>query len=656
MNRSRIAFLGTTAFAFGIILGCDSGAGTGTLDNGFTGDGSTPVGGTGGTGTIGGGTSGGTVVTGADDVELPAEETRSFFTAFQIDPVEEDTAGPKFVVAGDVDQDGLMDLVSAWNQSQPIQLHLQRRDPDGVISFRTITLAGTSPIAVVAGLELGQINDDGMLDVVVLAKANGNIGLCPGNPPSEISTLVGEIIVFFSPGTAALIPDGDRWTRMILVNPLVADRWIHNQFPGMQTGSFQESQTKPEHAGFTSLAVGDMDNDGADDIVVALNPGSCKELGQDPPVNSVDIWMNPGGTLSEDDTLWGIPADITLSRNVPLSVFPRSGSEITDVVLSDVEGDGDLDIVVAESNAISRNLSWYRNPFVPHQPLGLGGLSELTAGSTCCGDDVCAGGLNDEGFCPNGDADCLGVSDGTCAGGICIGGVSPGSSCTGNAGCAGVSDGRCIGLSWRFTASGWQNRPVGQVDTNSDVLVIGDIDLDGFDDVVVRSTPGEIIQWFRKPNSLVIEPEFPPNDPIPDRTDFPWPVFTLTEFTGQEPEAVAIGDLTGDGFNEVIVAVEGGVFWFDSTVGLSVFDPWFPTTIIQDTPADSTDATQASGSAPGSGVGIAGTDASTVINSLLIVDLDGDGKNDIVGTLDRRTNAGLSDDRLVWYRNTRQDP
>jgi hypothetical protein len=36
------------------------------------------------------------------------------------------------------------------------------------------------------------------------------------------------------------------------------------------------------------------------------------------------------------------------------------------------------------------------------------------------------------------------------------------------------------------------------------------------------------------------------------------------------------------------------------------------------------------------------------------VDLDGDGRNDIVGTLDRRANSGLTNDRLVWYRNIRR--
>ena len=103
------------------------------------------------------GGTGGVPVTG---VAVEGEETQSFFTAFQLDPEAEDTAGPKFVVSGDINQDGLIDLVTAWNQSQPVQLHLQQRDGDGNIAFRTISIAGTNPVAVVAGVALGNINDD----------------------------------------------------------------------------------------------------------------------------------------------------------------------------------------------------------------------------------------------------------------------------------------------------------------------------------------------------------------------------------------------------------------------------------------------------------------------------------------------------------------
>ncbi len=589
----------------GVVFGCSVAVNTGndgtatptssstvsSVGTGFTTAGVSP----GGTGGIVDPTNGGTGGVVNEDGQDAGEQTRSFFTAFQIDPISEDSAGPKFVVAADIDQDGLMDLVSAWNQSQPVQLHLQRRDANDNISFRTITLGGTSPLAVMAGLEVGQIDNDGWLDIVILSKATGFIALCPKVPPAEVSALEGQILVLFNPANAGLIADGDAWMQMTLINPFVADTWIHNQFPGNQTVAFEDSKTKPESAGFTSLVVANIDGVPGDDIIVALNPGECEELGQKPPVNTVDLWVNPGPGLARQSSLWGAPPSNGQSRNVPVSI-ETDGPEIKDLAVMDVDNDGDLDVVVAVSNAISRNVRWLRNPLIPGTTGSGGGLTAMLAG-------------NDDG--------------------------------------------------WRLIATGWESRPIGSVDSGADMIQIGDIDGDGFDDVMVRSTAGQIVQWFRQPNPLSVEPEFPPSDPVPNRFDFPWPVFTLTEVVGQEPEAIAIGDVTGDNQVELMVAAGGAFFWYDSSTAPTVFDPWSPNTVIQDSPADGADATQAGSTPvnpPGTGVGAAGTDTSTNINTLLVVDLDGDGKNDIIGTLDRRSGTGLSDDRLVWYRNTRTDP
>lgn len=653
MKRTLFTWLACAGIALGIIPGCSTeielGGGSGsnndggdggfaTVDSDFS-DAPASPGGTGGTdGGPGEGPGGG----GQGPVDLPAEETRSFFTAFQIDPVEEDTAGPKFVVAGDVDQDGLTDLVSAWNQSQPIQLHLQRRDPAGNISFRTVTLAGTTPIAIVAGLELGQINGDGFPDVVVLVKATGLTTTCPtceGNAETTSGgSLDGQIIILFNPGDPALIPDGDRWNEVALVNPFVGVRSGNNHFPGLEFKDIEESKTKPEWSGFTALAVGNIDGLPGDDIVVALNPNECETLGQNPAINTIDLWINPGPGLAETAAGWGIPTTIGSSSGpvevrAPLTLM-RDLPQVKDVEIYDIDGDGDLDIVATYTNAMSLNIRWARNPLVE-----LGAAAVISGANDGAG-DVCVGGFND-GLSCTADPD------------ICLGG--PGTS----------DDGCCAPTDWRFVSDTWEIRPVGQVDTGADVITVGDADSDGFQDVVVRSTDGGVIQWFRRPNTLTLPPEFPPGGPLPDRHDFPWTVYTITEVTDQEIQAIALGDLTGDGQNELLVAVDGGVFWFDATVGTTVYDPWFGNTIIQDSPpvdpaaspdplADP-DAPTTPDTPGGTGVGIDAVDTSTWINDLLVVDLDGDGKNDVVGTLDRRTGSGLTDDRIVWYRNTRTD-
>ncbi len=621
--------IGITVGAFAIVIGCNTNVipndGTTTLDaNGFT---DASPGGTGATGTP-------PAEVVVDDVVLPAEETRSFFTAFQVDPTAEDTAGPKFVVAGDVDQDGLMDLVTAWNQSQPIQLHLQRRDANDVISFRTVTLGGTSPIAVVSGLELGQINDDGFLDVVALIKATGGSGQCPSiaGTSSEVSLLEGEIIILFNPGAAATIPDGDRWTEMRLVNPFLTDLTLnstvgainHNQFPGNESVDFEILKTEPENAGFTALAVGDIDGVAGDDIIVALNPAECSKYCHLPPVNTVDLWVNPGPGLAENPNNWGAPPVGAQATGIPVSIYSNL-PEIKDIALTDIDGDSDNDVVVTVTNALSANVTWLRNPLVPHATGGPSGATQVISGAL--------------------EPPC----------GVCDGGDRDGDPCGSDADCVGAVSGTCEVVFSAFRTDSWQERPVGQVDTGADIITIGDVDSDGADDVIVRSTLGEIVLWFRKPNSITIEPEFPPSDTTPDRFNFPWQVFTLTEFNGQTPEAISIGDVTNDLQNEVMIAVEGGVFWYDGTINDSVYEPWVANTIIQDVGSDPADNTVVGGVTPGAGVGVNNVDTNTNINALLIVDLDGDGRNDIIGTLDRRSGSGLSDDRLVWYRNTREE-
>lgn len=479
---------------------------------------------------------------------LASGKTLSHFSAVQIDPRSEDSAGPQFVVAEDLDGDGMMDLVSAWNQSLPVQIHLQRRSSSGAISFVTTTLAGTTPVVAVAGLAVkasdlqGRTNAttdfdlDGRPDIAVLVKESLLTG--PQCLDSEVPDdgLSGLIAIYFGPTDATRADEAFSWQEVIVGASFL-------QGEGDATGP-------PEIGGYSSMAVGDMDLDGDMDIVVAWN-SSCGDNGS----AEVVLFTNGGPGAVRDGT-W------TAAR-IP-DAFPK-GSLLKDVALADIDGDGDLDIVATTPDALTMNVRWYRNPVL----------------------DI---------------PDAFHVSNGS-----------------------------------------WQVGMVGQVATGADTLELRDIDGDDIVDVVVRSTRGRVVQWFQGPAG-------PTTTPI---ASIPWRVFTLAEFTDRTPQGFAIGDLNFDGQVEVITGADGGLAWFDSQSANSVFEQWREVLIIDDRPGGAT-ADNIATTDPNVDPETLGGD--TFMNSILVVDLDGDGASDLVVTLDRSGLSGLSNDALVWFRNTKRPP
>ncbi len=490
---------------------------------------------------------------------LATGRTLSSFTAIQVDPRSEDSAGPQFVVADDLNGDGLMDLVSAWNETQPVQIHLQRRTSSGGMSFETVTLAGNIPVVSVAGLVVADFDQDGRLDIAVLIKETLLTGagcLGPGLADGDASHNKGVILMYFPPDDPEQINQALAWQ----------DRHVKSSFLLGTKGS----SAPPEQYGFTSMAIGDMDGDGDMDIVVAWNP-ACNE----PPEVLLFTNDGPGSVRSGVWPVQAIPDPFQCTTVVQ----PEMCVPIKDVALGDIDRDGDLDIVVTFPEAGSMNVRWYRNPTLP--ALDQDGLCYLHDGSWNVGT---------------------------------VGQVEP------RAG---------------FTRIG-----------DADIIRLGDIDQDGIVDVVVRSTGGRVIQWLKGP-------ECPTTPTAPDLTDpfrnIPWQIYTLAEFTERSPEALALGDLNSDGQLEVIASASGGLAWFDSQAAPSVYDQWIENLIIDD---------QAPGSSGGS---LATTDPNvepqenagmTFINSIVVVDLDGDGANDLVATLDRSGLSGLTNDALAWFRNT----
>jgi len=489
---------------------------------------------------------------GADDYVLTGK-TQSFFTAMQVDPRSEDSAGPQLVAAGDLDGDGLMDLASAWNQSQPIQVHLQRRNADGDVYFLTVPVGGTTPIARVSGLAATDVDQDGRLDLVVLIKDTGLVALCDverddcdvtDNGGVVEGAIDGGLVIFFNPPDAV----NDIWEPAVLVDSFYA-------------GTEGE---KPEEGGYTGMAIGDFDGRQGPDIVVAFNSAEG-----DVKINRVDIYLNPGNSGSRDEGAW--------ERTNVFEDLPTAKS----VAVLDVDRDGDDDIISTFPDAKSSNVFWLPNP------------------RSRDGADAVA---NTE--------------------------------------------------AWDLVG------PIGQVATGADALAIGDVDGDGIDDVMVRSSIGQVVQWFKGPD-----------EPSTTFVRNPWRVYTMAQFLDREPQGIAVGDLDGNGRVEAVISAEGAVVWFDSSTAPSVYDHWSEHLIIDEGPPPDTDAattTTGTQADPATTQDPATTltdptanptaqtleEEGTLVNALLIVDLDGDGMNDIVGTIDRNELSGLTDDALIWFRNT----
>lgn len=487
----------------------------------------------------------GGLVGGSEDF-LSTGQTQSHFRAIQIDPRSEDSAGPQFVVATDangspldLNGDGLPDLVSAWNQSQPVQIHLQHRT-NGAISFETITLAGSIPAVAVASLAVADFNSDGRPDIAVLLKETLLVG--PQCLDSELPAdgLSGLILLYLGPADATQTNQALAWQEIE-----VGASFLQG------TGDINSG---PENGGYTAMAVGDLNLDGNPDILVAWN-SSCGDTG----AADVVLFTNGGAAAIQDKT-W-------LAASIP-DAFPKGGS-IKDIALGDIDQDGDLDIVATYPTAPAMNVRWYRNPML----------------------DI---------------PDDVHISDGA-----------------------------------------WQTGTISQIATGADVIAdfgaggsrLTDIDGDGIVDVVVRSTNGRVIQWLKTP----LEPTTAP------LRNIPWQVFTIAEFIDRTPEAVTLGDINGDGQVELVASAVGGVAWFDPLGPASLFDQWTENLIIDDLPPGAPGNSPATTDPSVSPDEIAGT---TAINSLVIVDLDGDGANDLVATFDRSGLSGLTNDALVWFRNT----
>ena len=232
-------------------------------------------------------------------------------------------ASPSAVAVGDFNGDGIPDIAVANLGSNTVSIFLGNGagtfSPAPNCSATTINcVTGSAP----KGIVVADFNGDGHLDIAVTDSGSHYISVLLGNgdgtfqPKVDFPTgtapwgiAVGDFNGDGIPDIAVTDPGDNRYTLSVLIGQGTGASWTLAPQVLYQAG-----------LNASSVAVGDVNNDGIQDLVVANDNGN----------NLVSVFLGVGnGTFQTQDQ------DPT--GNTPISV-----------ALADLKGDGNLDIVTAD--------------------------------------------------------------------------------------------------------------------------------------------------------------------------------------------------------------------------------------------------------------------------------------------------------------------
>lgn len=272
------------------------------------------------------------------------------------------------IAIADLNNDGLPDLavattVVAGAPPHPGFVSVIPQNPQAPGTFfRGVHFAtGTDPIAVA----VGDLNGDGRLDLAVANNSSGNVSVLIQDPasPGKFLQAVNLRTGGYPSGIAIGDLNGDGRPDIAVATGRRSVSILFQNSSG-PPGTFLAPATIPVRGGSAAVAIGDLNGDGAADLVVLA--GVVSVLLQDP--------QNPGTFLARKDY--------------------RAGQQPIAVRIGDLNGDGVPDLAVANlgspSNPGSANVSvllqdiTHRGNFLARTNYGTGARSE----------DVAIGDLN----------------------------------------------------------------------------------------------------------------------------------------------------------------------------------------------------------------------------------------------------------------------
>ena len=246
-------------------------------------------------------------------------------------------AWPDGVSIGDLNGDGLPDLVVTNNNSNTVSVFLNTTTPGATtpsFSAKTDFSTGTSPV----GVSIGDLNGDGMPDIVVTNSGSTFISVfmnttAPGATTPSFSTQTDFAIGGEQLGVSINDLNGDGKPDLAVVNYTMntVSVFLNTTAPGASTPSFSAKTDFATGIGPYFLSVADLNGDGLPDLAV---PNS--------QAGTISVLLNttvPGATTPT----------FSAKTDFPVMTGPLV------VSISDFNGDGEPDLVAVNvgSNTVS---------------------------------------------------------------------------------------------------------------------------------------------------------------------------------------------------------------------------------------------------------------------------------------------------------------